>query len=261
MLGNMKGLSWFRLIALQLIIGGILVSVCAYFFRVPIEKVQKISQNQNYAEQAFGVPLAMTVQYPGLGSIMIDDPKELLRLKQTFYELVINGKSETIVQSSKFSLTGVMYFLDQEPVELAVNAKSFYFADDYVNSLNVSASIRKLQSVLIDKFLTETVISKAVTETNNAVFKLVNGQLIQLTNAETDNITTLLQNSARVIDYSPITELNYEPVAHYVIQLKDNPYLSNHWLHIDMYDNEYFVVYDLLDETNHRAYFIINSTK
>ncbi|URN94993.1 MAG: DUF3919 family protein [Candidatus Pristimantibacillus lignocellulolyticus] len=258
--GDKKGLSWFRLIALQLLIGCMLIGICAYAFRIPVEEVRIVSIGQSSLDQMSGMPMRVEITYPGLGQITIDDPKELLKLKLTFHELLYSGTKERVTKRSSFALSGVMHYLDQDPLLFQIEANTFRFSDDYVSSLNVSATIRKLQSMLIDKILTENMIGDAVNDSTNDVFSLVSGQLTMLTLKERQELSDYIHLAARVIDFSPITNLDHQPVDHFVIQLNENEDSYKHWIHIDRYSSEYFVVYDLLDETNHRAYFKVDSS-
>lgn len=61
-----------------------------------------------------------------------------------------------------------------------------------------------------------------------------------------------------MIDFSRFEELSRQPDRHFVISLQASEQGKKHWLHIDRFNGAYMVVYDLLDETNQRAYFKLN---
>lgn len=255
LLRNRHSLPWHWLIMMQLLIGSLLITFCAYTFRIPVEQVSIVSSDQLALDAMSGMPMKVEVSYPGLGSVSIEDPKELLQLKTIFQELFAAGSKEPVTKRSKFAISGVMHYLDQDPSYFIIDAKSFSFNDEYVSSLNISAQIRQLQSQFIDKLLTEDMIVAALNEPTNSVASLVDGKLTPLSQSERVRLMNDISMAGRVIDFSPITQLDHQPVAHYVLQLNDSSDVNKHWLHIDAYDSGYFVVYDLLDETNHHAYF------
>ncbi|SFK82952.1 Protein of unknown function [Paenibacillus sp. 1_12] len=253
-----KRLSWFRLILLQVVVGCILIGVCAYTFRIPVDEVRIVAPEQDGRDKVAGVPMRVNITYPGLGTISIDDPKELLKLSNTFYGLLTVGKQQNPVKSPRLLLTGSMAYLDQENIPFQVETNAFRFGDESVNSLNVSAEIRKLQSTLIDKTLTSDTIGAAMDDVRNDVFSLQQGELTLLTSVEREALTAKMRSAVRVIDFSHFDYLAQRPDAHYVVRLTDDPKSKQHWLHLDRYNNAYIVVFDLLDETNQRAYFKLN---
>lgn len=259
MFRNYRALPWHWLIMLQLLIGGLLIGICAYAFRIPVEQVNIVSGDHLALDTMSGMPMKVDVSYPGLGSASIEDPKELLQLKATFQELLAAGSKETMMKRSKFAISGIMYYLDQAPIHFSIDAKSFTFNEEYVSSLDISATIRKLQGQFIDKLLTEEMIVNALQTSGNTTSSLVDGKLVPLNQTEHTKLINSMQQAARVIDFSPITQLDHHPDAHYVLQLNDSSSDNKHWLHIDTYSSGYLVVYDLLDETNHRAYFKLDS--
>jgi hypothetical protein len=253
-----KRLSWFRLILLQVVVGCILVGICAYSFRISFDEVRIVPPQEGGRDMFAGVPMRVDVTYPGLGTISIDDPKELLKLKSSFVGLLAIGKQQNSIRPSRLLLTGVMAYLDQEDIPFQIETNAFHFGQDSVNSLNVSAEIRKLQSMLIDKTLTSAAIGAAIDDKRNDVFALENGELTVLSGAERAGLTAQVQSAVRVIDFSHFDDLAQRPDTHYVIQLADDRVTKKHWIHLDRYNNAYLVVFDLLDETNQRAYFKLN---
>ncbi len=257
---DMKGLSWFRLILLQVIIGGLLIGICSYAFRTPVDVVHIVPPQQDSLDRVAGVPMRVDITYPGLGTISIDDPKELLNLKSSFSRLLSLGTQREQKQVPRLLLTGTMAYLDQEDIPFQVETNAFQFGDGLVNSLNVSANIRKLQSTLIDKILTTRTIGFAVENKNNDVFSLQQGVLTALSQHERQELTSQITEAARIIDFSHFNDLQQPPDTHFVIQLTSDYRAKKHWIHMDRYDSAYIVVYDLLDETNQRAYFKLNDT-
>ncbi|MCM3040687.1 DUF3919 family protein [Paenibacillus motobuensis] len=255
-----KGLSWFRLILFQVIIGCLIIGICAYSFRIPVDVVQIVPPQQDQFERISGVPMRVDITYPGLGTVSIEDPKELLKLKSSFSGLLSAGKQRTQTQTPRLLLTGRMTYLDQEDIPFQVETGAFQFGDELVNSLDVSAGIRKLQSTLIDKILTTAMIGSAVQNGKNDVFTLDAGKLMLLSQAERNDLAAQITASTRIIDFSHFTDLQQPPDAHFVIQLSSGEQTKKHWIHLDRYNSAYFVVYDLLDETNQRAYFKLNET-
>ncbi|NOU93021.1 DUF3919 family protein [Paenibacillus sp. LMG 31456] len=253
-----KGLSWFRLILLQVIVGCILVGICAYSFRIPYDEVHVVPP-QDGRDMFAGVPMRVDVTYPGLGTISIDDPKELLKLKSSFSGLLALGKQQNSIKPPRLLLSGVMAYLDQEDIPFQIETNAFRFGQDSVNSLNVSADIRKLQSTLIDKTLTSATVGAAIGDNRNDVFALQNGEITVLSGVERAGLTAQVQSAVRVIDFSHFDGLAQQPDTHYVIQLADDRAVKKHWIHVDQYSNAYIVVFDLLDETNQRAYFKLNN--
>lgn len=204
--------------------------------------------------------MRMEVMYPGLGTTTIDDPKELLKLKASFSKLLSTGKQQAQSRPPRLLLSGVIAYLDQEDIPFRVETNAFQFGEDRVDSLNVSADIRKLQSLLIDKVLTTAMIGSAVEKARNDVFSLEKGVLTPLSLKERKALIAQMKSASRVIDFSHLDDLAHQPDAHFVVQLSDDKSVPNHWLHLDRYNSAYIVVYDLLDETNHRAYFKIESS-
>jgi hypothetical protein len=255
-----KGLSWFRLILMQVIAGCLLIGICAYSFRIPIDVVQIVPPQQDRLERISGVPMRVDITYPGLGTLSIEDPKELLKLKSSFSGLLLSGTQREQKQAPRLLLTGRMTYLDQEDISFQVETNAFKFGEELVNSLNVSANIRKLQSTLIDKILTTVMIGSAVDNENNEVFSLDQGVLTALSPTERKELSLQITASTRIIDFSHFTDLQQPPDAHFVIQLGDGFQGKKHWIHLDRYNNAYIVVYDLLDETNQRAYFKLNDS-
>ncbi|MCR8632530.1 DUF3919 family protein [Paenibacillus radicis (ex Xue et al. 2023)] len=256
--GEKKGLSWFRLILLQVVVACILVGICAYAFRIPYDEVHVVPPQQDGRDMFAGVPMRVDVTYPGLGTISIDEPKELLKLKSSFAGLLVLGKQQNSIRPPRLLLTGVMAYLDQEDIPFQIETNTFRFGQESVNSLNVSAEIRKLQSILIDKTLTSATVGMAIDDSRNEVFALQNGELTLLSRVERAELTAQVEAAVRVIDFSHFDDLAQQPDAHYVIQLADDHVTKKHWIHIDRYNNAYIVVFDLLDETNQRAYFKLN---
>lgn len=255
-----KGLSWFRLIVLQVIIGCVLIGICSYTFRIPVDEVITASSQQDQAERFAGIPMRIDLVYPGLGKVILDDPKELLSLKSSFSTLLTAGKANQDVKEPRLLLTGSIAYLDQEDVPFQVQTNAFQFGNVSVNSLNVSASIRKLQSTLIDKVFTASMIGAAVQDSANKVYSLEQGVLTPLSEAERKALMKQVHTAARVIDFSHFEDLERQPDRHFVVSLPDTQEGKKHWLHIDRFNSAYMVVYDLLDETNQRAYFKLNAS-
>lgn len=255
-----KGLTWFRLILLQVVVGCLLIGICAYSFRIPVDEVHIVPPQQDGREMFAGVPMRVDVTYPGLGTISIDDPKELLKLKASFADLLAGGKQQPQSKQPRLLLTGSIAYLDQEDVPFQIETNAFRFGAESVNSLNVSADIRKLQSMLIDKTLTSATVGTAIEAANNEVYSLRQGELTPLSPEERVTLTSQVRSAIRVIDFSHFDFLAEQPDAHYVVQLADSGGAKKHWLHVDRYNNAYFVVFDLLDETNQRAYFKLNAS-
>jgi hypothetical protein len=253
-----KGLSWFRLILLQVVVGTLLVGICAYSFRIPFDEVRIVPTQPEGREMFAGVPMRVDVTYPGLGTITIDEPKELLKLKSTFTGLLLAGKPQSAFKSSRLLLTGTMAYLDQEDIPFQIQSNAFRFGPDTVDSLNVSADIRKLQSTLVDKTFTSATIAAAAANPRNEVFALQTGELQPLSPGERSALTGQINSAVRVIDFSQFDEFSRQPDTHYVIQLADERAAKKHWIHVDRFNNAYIVVFDLLDETNQRAYFKLN---
>lgn len=253
-----KGLSWFRLILIQVVIGSLLIGICSYIFRIPMNEVSIVAPSQNDPNRYTGIPMRVSLTYPGLGTITIDDPKELLKLKSSFSDLLEAGDERKQSKTPRLLLTGMMAYLDQEDIPFTVETHAFQFGDVTVNSLNVSANIRKLQSTLIDKVLTTSTIGAAIEKEGNRVFKLENGELSPLLSDEKKALSYEVQAAARIIDFSHFDNMEQQPDSHYVIQLAQHGAPKLHWLHLDRFGSNYFVVYDLLDETNQRAYFKLN---
>ncbi|CAG7608656.1 hypothetical protein PAESOLCIP111_01086 [Paenibacillus solanacearum] len=255
-----KGLSWFRLILLQTVVGCLLIGVCAYWFRLPMDKVNIVSPEQGGRDMFAGVPMRIDVLYPGLGTVSIHDPKELLKLKSSFLGLLSVGQYSSQNKTPRLLLTGSIAYLDQEALPFQIETNAFRFGDRSVNSLNVSADIRKLQSTLIDKALTPAIVGAAMEDTGNEMFSLKNGDLALLAEAERAALTAQIRSSTRVIDFSRFDYIARQPDAHFVIQLSGDGETQRHWLHADRFNNAYIVVFDLLDETNQRAYFKLNES-
>ncbi|GIO32533.1 MULTISPECIES: DUF3919 family protein [Paenibacillus] len=253
-----KGLSWFRLILVQAVIGCILIGICSYTFRIPLDEVRTLSPQQEQSERFAGIPMRIDLNYPGLGKVVLDDPKELLSLKSAFSALLTAGREERTVKDARLLLSGSIVYLDQEDVPFQVQTSAFRFGDVSVNSLNVSANIRKLQSMLIDKVFTPSTIGMAVENPANEVYALKNGDMLRLSEADRTALTVQIRTAARVIDFSRFEELTRQPDRHFVISLQASGQGKKHWLHIDRFNSAYMVVYDLLDETNQRAYFKLN---
>lgn len=253
-----KGLSWFRLILLQVIIGSVLIGICSYTFRIPMDKVRTASPQQDQSERFVGIPMRIDLTYPGLGKVILDDPKELLNLKSSFSSLLTTGKEEQTTKEPRLLLTGSITYLDQEDVPFQVQTNAFQFGQVSVNSLNVSANIRKLQSTLIDKVFTTSTIGMAVQKPENEVYSLQQGVITALSKADRKALTAQILTAARVIDFSHFEDLAGQPDRHFVISLTTPEEGKKHWLHIDRFNSAYMVVYDLLDETNQRAYFKLN---
>ncbi|MNN14759.1 hypothetical protein D3C81_1278390 [compost metagenome] len=253
-----KGLSWFRLILVQVVIGCLLIGICSYIFRIPMNEVSVVAPSQDDPNRFTGIPMRVNLTYPGLGTITIDDPKELLKLKSSFSDLLAAGNERKQNKAPRLLLTGMMAYLYQEDIPFTVETNAFRFGDVSVNSLNVSANIRKLQSTLIDKVLTTSTIGNAIEKKDNEVFKLENGELSPLSPDERNALISEVRSAARVIDFSHFDNLEQQPNAHFVIQLTEYDQPRKHWIHLDRFGSIYFVVYDLLDETNQRAYFKLN---
>ncbi|AJS59529.1 DUF3919 family protein [Paenibacillus sp. IHBB 10380] len=255
---DMKGLSWFRLILLQVIVGSLLIGICSYTFRIPMDQVHIVPPQQDRLDRVAGVPMRVDVTYPGLGTLSIEDPKELLKLKSSFSGLLSTGTQRQQKQVPRLLLTGTMAYLDQEDIPFQLETNAFQFGQKLVNSLNVSANIRKLQSTLIDKMLTTVTIGSAVENKKNDVFSLQQGVLTALSQVERKELISQITAAARIIDFSHFDDLQQPPDAHFVIQLTSDYRVKKHWIHLDRYNGAYIVVYDLLDETNQRAYFKLN---
>lgn len=257
---DMKGLSWFRLILLQVIVGSLLIGICSYAFRTPVDVVHIVPPQQDSLDRVAGVPMRVDITYPGLGTLSIEDPKELLKLKSSFSGLLSAGTQRKQTLVPRLLLTGTMAYLDQEDIPFQVETNAFRFGESLVNSLNVSANIRKLQSTLIDKILTTGTIGSAVENKKNDVFTLQQGVLTALSQQERQELTSQITAAARIIDFSHFDDLQQPPDTHIVIQLMSDYRAKKHWIHLDRYNSAYIVVYDLLDETNQRAYFKLNDT-
>ncbi|GAB2671837.1 DUF3919 family protein [Paenibacillus thermoaerophilus] len=255
-----KGLSWFRLILLQIAIGCLLLGLCAYVFRLPVDEVRTVSPGQDGRDLFAGVPMRIDVNYPGLGTVSIHDPKELLKLKASFLGLLAGGTYDGQSKTPRLLLTGSIAYLDQEDVPFRIGTNAFRFGDRAVNSLNISAEIRKLQNTLIDKALTPAAVGTAMEAVGNQVFALHSGNLTPLAQEERSALAERFRSATRVIDFSRFEFMNRRPDAHYVVQLPDGGEDQRHWLHADVFDNAYIVVFDLWDETNQRAYFKLNSS-
>lgn len=253
-----KGLSWLRLILLQIVIGCTLIGIFAYAFRIGVDEVRIVPKEANSRDMFDGVPMRMNVTYPGIGTISIDDPKELIAWKASFTRLLVGGKKQTRANTSRLLLTGSIAYLDQEDIPFQIGTSGFQFGTDSVNSLDISAEIRKLQNMLIDKTLTSDSVSSAIANRSHQVFRLQNGHLTTLSDAERAALTMQMRTAVRLIDFSRFDFMDKQPSAHYVVQLNDELVSQKHWLHVDRYDNAYFIVFDLLDETNHKAYFKIS---
>lgn len=52
-----KWLPWFRLILLQVVVGCILIGVCAYSFRIPINEVRIVPPQEDGRNKFAGVPM------------------------------------------------------------------------------------------------------------------------------------------------------------------------------------------------------------
>ncbi|WP_282940573.1 DUF3919 family protein [Paenibacillus sp. RC67] len=250
-----KGLSWLRLILLQIVIGCTLIGIFAYLFRTGVDEVRIIPREPNSRDMFDGVPMRMNITYPGIGTISIEDPKELIAWKESFARLLSSGRQENRANASRLLLSGSIAYLDQEDVSFQIGTSGFLFGSDSVNSLEVSAEIRKLQNMLIDKTLTADTVSAAIDNAEHEVFRLENGVLTPLSASERASLTMQMRTSVRLIDFSHFNFTEEPPSSHYVVQLAGEEKNRKHWLHIDRYDNAYFVVFDLLDETNHKAYF------
>ncbi|MEC0266740.1 DUF3919 family protein [Paenibacillus anseongense] len=250
-----KGLSWLRLILLQMVIGCTLIGIFAYVFRIGVDEVRTVPKDPNSRDMFDGVPMSMNVTYPGIGTISIDDPKELIAWKASFTRLLNGGGQPTHANASRLLLTGSMAYLDQEDVPFQIGTSGFRFGSDLVNSLDTSAEIRKLQNMLIDKTLTAETVSSVIANPVHQVFRLQDGVLAALSETDRTALTAQMRTAVRLIDFSHFDFMAERPSAHYVVQLKDEAASGKHWLHIDLYDNAYFIVFDLLDETNHKAYF------
>ncbi|OPH53410.1 hypothetical protein BC351_05980 [Paenibacillus ferrarius] len=250
-----KGLSWLRLILLQIVIGCTLIGIFAYVFRIGVDEVQIVPKEPNSRDMFDGVPMRMNVTYPGIGTISIDDPKELIAWKATFSRILSGGQPQTRENASRLLLTGSIAYLDQEDIPFQIGTSGFRFGSDSVNSLDISAEIRKLQNMLIDKTLTADTVSEAIANRNHQVFRLQDGLLTTLSDADRAALTMQMRSAVRLIDFSHFDFMAEQPSAHFVVQLSDKAVNGKHWLHVDRYDNAYFIVFDLLDETNHKAYF------
>jgi hypothetical protein len=250
-----KGLSWLRLILLQIVIGCTLIGIFAYVFRIGVDEVRIVPKEANSRDMFDGVPMRMNVTYPGVGTISIDDPKELIAWKASFTHILNGGKPQTHANASRLLLTGSIAYLDQEDIPFQIGTSGFRFGTDSVNSLEISAEIRKLQNMLIDKTLTAETVSGVIANRNHQVFRLQDGLLTTLSEADRAALTTQMRTAVRLIDFSHFDFMAEQPSSHYVVQLTDEALNGKHWLHLDRYDNAYFIVFDLLDETNHKAYF------
>lgn len=250
-----KGLSWLRLILLQIVIGCTLIGIFAYVFRIGVDEVRIVPKEANSRDMFDGVPMRMNVTYPGVGTISIDDPKELIAWKASFTRILNGGKPQTRANASRLLLTGSIAYLDQEDIPFQIGTSGFRFGSDSVNSLEISAEIRKLQNMLIDKTLTADTVSGVIANREHHVFRLQDGLLTTISEAERAALTTQMRSAARLIDFSHFDFMAEQPSSHYVVQLTDEAVNGKHWLHLDRYDNAYFIVFDLLDETNHKAYF------
>ena len=254
-----KGLSWLRLILLQIVIGCTLIGIFAYAFRIGVDEVRIVPRELNSRDMFDGVPMSMNVTYPGIGTISIDDPKELIAWKASFTRLLIGGKQQTRrANASPLQLTGSIAYLDQEDIPFQIDTSGFRFGSDLVNSLDVSAEIRKLQNMLIDKTITADSVGGAIANRSHQVFRLQDDHLTALSDTDRAALTMQMRSAVRLIDFSHVDFLAEQPSAHYVVQLTDELVSRKHWLHVDRYDNAYFIVFDLLDETNHKAYFKIS---
>ncbi|MCR8644366.1 DUF3919 family protein [Paenibacillus sp. N1-5-1-14] len=254
-----KGLSWFRLILLQLVIGCTLIGIFAYVFRIGVDEVNIVAQEQQNHELFVGVPMRMNVTYPGIGTITIEDPKELIAWKESFARLLSSGSQENRPDTRRLVLSGSISYLDQEDIPFQINTSGFRFGSEWVNSLDISADIRKLQNMLIDKTLTADTVGVAIASTQHEVYSLVKGKLNPLTSDKRSMLTAQMRTAVRLIDFNHFDFNDSPPSAHYVVELVEEAGGRKHWLHIDQYDNAYFVVFDLLDETNHKAYFKFNN--
>ncbi|MBE1444420.1 DUF3919 family protein [Paenibacillus sp. OAS669] len=250
-----KGLSWLRLILLQIVIGCTLIGIFAYVFRIGMDEVRIIPRELNGRDMFDGVPMRMNITYPGIGTISIEDPKELITWKESFARLLSSGRQENRANASRMLLTGSVAYLDQEDMSFQIGTSGFLFGSDSVNSLDVSAEIRKLQNMLIDKTLTADTVGGAIDNAEHEVFRLENGSLTPLSQEERAVLTKQMRTAVRLIDFSHFDFSDKPPGSHFVVQLAEEEKNRKHWLHIDRYDNAYFVVFDLLDETNHKAYF------
>ncbi|NEW07411.1 DUF3919 family protein [Paenibacillus sp. SYP-B3998] len=255
-----KGLSWLRLILLQIVIGCSLIGIFAYVFRIGIDEVRIVPKESTNRDMFDGVPMSMNITYPGIGTIAIDDPKELIAWKASFSRLLIAGKQQNRANASRLLLSGSIAYLDQEDVPFQIGTSGLSFGSESVNSLEVSAEIRKLQNMLIDKTLTSDTVGAAIENASHEVFSLQDGKLTALSEAERAALTRQMRSAVRLIDFSHFDFMAERPSAHYVVQLTDELKSRKHWLHVDRYDNAYFVVFDLLDETNHKAYFKLSDT-
>ncbi|MDR6883358.1 DUF3919 family protein [Bacillus sp. 3255] len=250
-----KGLSWLRLILLQIVIGCTLIGIFAYVFRIGVNEVRLIPLDPNNRDMFDGVPMRMNVTYPGIGTIAIDDPKELIAWKAAFARVLNGGGQPARANASRLLLTGSIAYLDQEDVPFQIGTSGFRFGSDIAGSLDISAEIRKLQNMLIDKTLSAETIGSVIANRNHQVFRLQDGLLTVLPDAERTALTAQMTTAVRLIDFSHFDFMAEQPSTHYVVQLKDETVSGKHWLHIDLYKNAYFIVFDLLDETNHKAYF------
>ncbi|WP_284644483.1 DUF3919 family protein [Paenibacillus silviterrae] len=255
-----KQLSWLRLIMMQVAAGIVIIGICAYMFRVPVDEVRVVSPMSGASDALSGVPMRVDVTYPGLGTLSIQDPKELLNMKSAFTELLREGRTQSIERSQRFKLKGLIVYLDQEDNTFEVGNNILRVNQSMVNSLSASADIRKLQSAFINKMLTPSMISEAVGRESNAIMALRSGKMEALSEAERAALALQIQASVKMIDFSHFREFTQKPDMNYVIQLSDPDSPSPHWIHLDFYNNGYMVVFDLLDETNQRAYFQLIST-
>ncbi|WP_442600650.1 DUF3919 family protein [Paenibacillus sp. KN14-4R] len=254
-----KGLSWFRLILLQIVVGSTLIVIFAYLFRISVDEVHIVPREQQNRELFVGVPMRMNITYPGIGTISIEDPKELVAWKESFAHLLSSGRQENRPDTRRMVLTGSISYLDQEDVPFEINTSSFHFGSEWVNSLDVSADIRKLQNMLIDKTLTADAVGASIANPQHDVFSLQDGLITPLASDKRNVLTAQMRTAVRLIDFNHFDFNEKPPSAHFVVQLIKEANGRKHWLHIDQYDSAYFVVFDLLDETNHKAYFRINN--
>ncbi|UKS25878.1 DUF3919 family protein [Paenibacillus sp. HWE-109] len=251
-----KGLSWMRLILLQIVIGCTIIAIFAYVFRIGVDEVRIVPKEVNSRDMFDGVPMRMNVTYPGIGTISIDDPKELIAWKASFTRILSGGTQQNRANASRLLLTGSIAYLDQEDIPFQIGTSGFRFGSDWVNSLDISAEIRKLQNMLIDKTLTSDTVAGAIANRSHQVFRLQDdGLLTALSDTDRAALTRQMRSAVRLIDFSHFDFLAEQPSSHFVVQLTDELVKGKHWLHVDRYDNAYFIVFDLLDETNHKAYF------
>ncbi|MGG1519477.1 DUF3919 family protein [Paenibacillus oryzisoli] len=250
-----KGLSWMRLIFMQIVIGCVLIGIFAFVFRVGVDEVRVLPGNMHNNDMAEGIPMRMSVTYPGVGTTVIEDPKELIAWKDAFAQLLHTGTQRNHGNASRLLLSGSMAYLDQEDIQFQVGTSGLSFGSMFVGSMDISAEIRKLQNMLIDKALTAERVGAAIANMDSEVFRLEEGVLTPLDSKARAALAQQTSTAVRLIDFSQFSFPDKQPNAHYVVQLTDAKASAKHWLHLDQYDNAYFVVFDLLDETNHKAYF------